>query len=145
MTITTRNTPIPRRVSGGPTLLTLGKTEPRELCKELVTAGKVNRVCIEMRIAAPIIGPSIVLSPPITLMISGKNELAGAKMELSINLVKNAYNPPAMPAKNVLITNAKSLYFAVLIPIILASASFPCISRQTANKINSLTRFLGPT
>ena len=71
------------------------------------------------------IGPATVPKPPITVMIRGKKELAGEKMELSMNLMKYAYNPPAMPAKKVLMTNAMSLYFAVLIPIIFASASFP--------------------
>ena len=69
-----------------------------------------------------------VPNPPMTVMIRGKKELAGEKIELSTNLVKYAYNPPATPAKKVLMTNAISLYFAVLIPIILASASFPWIA-----------------
>ena len=83
ITINTRNTPMPRYVNGGPTLLTLGKKEPKLLSRKVVTEGKEKDVSIETRIAAPIIGPSIVPNPPMTAIIRGVNELTGRKIELS--------------------------------------------------------------
>lgn len=118
-------------------MLTPGKYDPRDARRESTTPGSAKICWMETRKMAPMIGPTTVPNPPITVIISGKKEFAGEKMELSMKVKKYEYNPPAMPAKKVLMTNAISLYFAVLIPIILASASFPWIARK-ANPIRDL-------
>jgi hypothetical protein len=69
-------------------LLTPGNNEPSDLCRGSITLGKERTVCTEIRITDPSIGPTIVPKPPITLMISGENEFAGEKIELSTYLMK---------------------------------------------------------
>ena len=123
-------------------MLTPGKYEPRDARRESTTPGSAKICCIETRKMAPMMGPTTVPKPPMTVMMRGKKELAGEKMELSTNVKKYEYSPPAMPAKKVLMTNAMSLYFAVLIPIIFASASFPCIALKASPIRDLIIRYI---
>ena len=66
-----RKSPKPTSRNGGPTLLTPGKSGLKG-CKNLSVNGKNESM--ETMIIDPIIGPSIVLNPPITAMISGRKE-----------------------------------------------------------------------
>ncbi len=49
-----------------------------------------------------------------------------------------------MPAKNVLMVNAMSLYFAVLMPIILASASLPWMARNAKPMRDFIMPYMTP-
>ena len=82
ITIKTRKTPIAKKLRGGPTLLTPGKTGPSVFCRKVITSVNSKTVCVVTKINAPIIGPVIVPKPPITLIIKGVKELAGRKIEL---------------------------------------------------------------
>ncbi len=71
--ITTRikNKPNPSMRKGGPTLLTPGKSG-LNTCRYLSVSGR--KELIETIMTDPIIGPSIVPNPPITLIMSGRKE-----------------------------------------------------------------------
>ena len=60
---------------GGPTLLTLTKIGPSNTFKALSIVGKY--VSINTMMMDPIMGPSIVPSPPIIDIIRGLNEFSG--------------------------------------------------------------------